>query len=100
MGMQRDMGAGFVLDLSFVGTVGRHMRRMKGINTLPYGTNFLSTSRWPSTGMTKDANFLRPYQGYGAINYISFDDSSNYHSMQMQLNRRFGTKLTISGNWV
>ena len=99
LGVQRDVGLGFVLDLSYVGTVGRHMRRMKGINTLPYGTNFLPDSHW-SSGALKEPNFLRQYQGYDAISYISFDDSSNYHSMQMSLNRRFGTGFTMQANWV
>jgi hypothetical protein len=99
LGVQRDVGLGFVLDLSYVGTVGRHMRRAKGINTLPYGTRFQASSINPDTGRPKQDNFLRKYQGYGTINYYRFDDNSNYHSMQMSLNRRFGTRMTIGGFW-
>jgi hypothetical protein len=99
LGVQRDVGLGFVLDVSYVGTVGRHMRRAKGINTLPYGTRFQPSNINPDTGRVKQDNFLRKYQGYGAINYYSFDDNSNYHSMQMSLNRRFGDRMTIGGFW-
>jgi hypothetical protein len=99
LGIQRDVGLGFVLDVSYVGTVGRHMRRGKGINTLPYGTHFQSSAINPDTGRLKQDNELRLYRGYGTINYISFDDSSNYHSMQTSINRRFGTRLTIGGFW-
>jgi len=99
LGVQRDVGLGFVLDVSYVGTVGRHMRRAKGINTLPYGTRFQQSSINPDTGRPKQDNFLRKYQGYGTINYFSFDDNSNYHSMQLSLNRRFGTRMTIGGFW-
>jgi hypothetical protein len=83
LGVQRDVGLGFVLDVSYVGTVGRHMRRAKGINTLPYGTRFQQSSINPDTGRPKQDNFLRKYQGDGTINYYSFDDNSNYHSLQI-----------------
>jgi hypothetical protein len=99
LGVQRDVGLGFVLDVSYVGNVGRHMRRQKGINTLHYGTRFLQSSINPDTGRVQLDNALRKYQGYPAINYTQFDDSSNYHSMQTNLNRRFGDKLTIGGTW-
>jgi len=99
LGIQREVGLGFVVDVSYVGTVGRHMRRSKGINSLLYGTKFLASSINPDTGIVYPNNFLRPYQGYDSISYVSFDDSSNYHSMQLSLNRRFGDKLTIGGNW-
>jgi hypothetical protein len=99
LGVQRDVGLGFVLDVSYVGNVGRHMRRQIGINTLHYGTRFLASSINPDTGRVKLDNELRKYQGYGPINYTQFDDSSNYHSMQTTVNRRFGDKLTMGGTW-
>jgi len=98
-GIQRDLGAGFVLDLSYVGNVGRHRSRSVAINALPYGTRFDTDSINPDTGQVYPDNFLRRYQGYGGINYDKFDSNSNYHSMQMSVNRRFGTRLTINGNW-
>ena len=39
-------------------------------------------------------NFYRPYQGYAnTINY-GFGANSNYHSLQVSANRRFGRSLT------
>ena len=34
-------------------------------------------------------DFLRPFQGFGQIQYIEPSASSNYHSLQTSLNRRF-----------
>jgi hypothetical protein len=106
LGIQRDMGLGLVLDASYVGTVGRHMRRARSINALRYGTHFQTWAQnldapvpGGSFAVLPD-NMLRPYQGYDTISYFGFNGNSNYHSMQMTLNRRFGTRLTISGNWV
>jgi hypothetical protein len=42
-------------------------------NDLPYGTNFIDVHPEnidPRTGRRPPANFLRPYQGYGAIGFV------------------------------
>jgi hypothetical protein len=103
LGVQRDMGLGLVLDVSYVGTAGRHQRRAKSINALRYGTHFQDwaiNSYVPGSSTIYPDYLLRKYQGYDIISYFQFDGTSNYHSMQMQLNRRFGTRLTIGGSWV
>src|SRR5262249_13731600 len=40
-------------------------------------------------------NFLRPFQGYGDINFRSFDATSNYNALQVSVNRRFTNHLTF-----
>jgi hypothetical protein len=108
LGVQRDMGLGLVLDVSYVGTVGRHQRRAKSINGLHYGTHFqdwaLNTNAPmpgpPGSYAVYPDYLLRHYQGYDVVSYFQFDGTSNYHSMQMTLNRRFGTRFTVGGNWV
>jgi hypothetical protein len=111
LGVQRDMGLGLVLDVSYVGSAGRHQRRGKSINGLRYGTHFQD---WafnpyafqpgppgvPPQPLVYPDNYLRPYRGYDVLSYMQFDGTSNYHSMQTTINRRFGTRFTISGNWV
>ena len=46
-------------------------------------------------------DFLRPYQGFGNISYIEPASSSNYHSLQTSLNRRFkkGLLLGVTYTW-
>jgi hypothetical protein len=33
--------------------------------------------------------FLRPYRGYGDITQVTWDGTSNYNSLQVQVNRRY-----------
>jgi hypothetical protein len=40
-------------------------------------------------------NFLRPIKGYADIQLIETGGNSNYHSMQVQLNRRFSSSLSF-----
>jgi len=42
---------------------------------------------------------LRPIQGWGSINYASFDNTSNYHSLQIQVNRRMSNNLQLGANY-
>ncbi|MBO0724477.1 MAG: hypothetical protein J2P52_02665, partial [Blastocatellia bacterium] len=44
-------------------------------------------------------DFLRPYQGYGQIQYIEPAASSNYNSLQTSLNRRFSRGLLLGVNY-
>jgi hypothetical protein len=99
LGVQRDIGSGFVLDVSYVGTVARHLRRSKGINTLDYGMRFQQSSINPNTRRPYLDNQLRKYQGVGSLKYTEFSDSSNYHAMQLSINRRYGDRLVLGGNW-
>jgi hypothetical protein len=98
-GVQRDIGFGAVLDVAYVGNVGRHLLQRRSVNATPYGTNFLASSQDATTGRPLPVNFLRPIRGFGDIEYAEFASSSNYHSMQTQLNKRFGRGLTFGVTW-
>jgi hypothetical protein len=99
-GVQQNIGFGMVLDVAYVGNVGRHLLHRRSLNATPYGTNFLSSSIDPTTGNTAlPVNFLRPFRGYGDIQYLEFASSSNYHSMQTQVNKRFSRSLQFGVAW-
>ena len=98
-GVQRDMGAGIVLDVAYVGNVGRHLLQRRSLNATNYGTNFLASSNDPTTNRPLPVNFLRPIRGHGDIQYAEFSSNSNYHSLQTQLNKRFGRGLTFGVSW-
>ena len=101
LGIQRNIGFGTVLDVAYVGSVARHLLQRRNLNALPYGTNFLPSSIDPTLTGNRPlpSNFLRPTKGYGDINYIEFASSSNYHSLQVQVNRRFKRDLTYGLSW-
>ncbi len=98
-GIQRDLGFGTVLDVAYVGNVGRHLLHRRSLNATPYGTNFLPSSLDATTGRPLPVDFLRPIRGFGDIVYAEFASSSNYHSLQTQLNKRFGRGLTFGATW-
>jgi len=52
-------------------------------------------------GCSPPVPFLRPYQDFGNISYIEAASSSNYHSMQTSLHRRFKKGLLpgITHTW-
>ena len=100
-GIQRDIGFGTVFDVAYVGSVGRHLLHVRSLNATPYGTNFLPSSIDPTLTGNRPlpVNFLRPIKGYADITYYEFASTSNYHSMQTQVNRRFGQHLTYGFTW-
>jgi hypothetical protein len=63
---------------------------------------FLAQNQDPTTGKPLSDNFLRPYQGYGSIPFLTFTGTSKYNSLQTQVTHRlshnvqFGAAYTWS----
>ena len=99
-GIQRDIGFHSVLDVSYVGSLGRHLAQSRSLNAVPYGTNFQASSIDPTTGNTPlPLNFLRPVPGYGDITYYEMSSTTNYHSLQTAVKRRFQNNLMLGLTW-
>lgn len=98
LGIQRQIGFQTVLDVAYVGTLGRHLGQTVDLNALPPGTRFLSTSK-DSTGKILPDNFLRPYIGLGSILFTEFSGTSNYNSLQVSLTRRFTRGLSFGASY-
>ena len=95
-GIQRDLGKSTILDVKYAGALGRHIGGRRNINTLPFGTDFQSQNidpTIPGNATPYVANLLRPYPGFGSITMLERNLSSNYHSLQATLNRRFSRGL-------
>jgi hypothetical protein len=107
LGVQRDLGAGIVLDVSYVGNTTRHQPTTVDLNAIAPGTTWNGstfTTFKPSVldttnGQPLPTNFLRPYQGYGSITYYQWNGDTNYNALQTTVNRRFGRRLTFIGNY-
>lgn len=93
-GFQRDIGFGNVLDVAYVGSLARHLEERVNLNSTPLGINAQPQNIDPTTKKPYVSQFLRPYQGYGDINYYFFGGNSNYHSLQATLRRRYKNGLT------
>jgi hypothetical protein len=120
-GVQKDLTHGVVLDVSYAGNVGRHQRESQSLESAPYGTLRQQSACDPARSASAAATpvlalgqstaasvtctllsnqFLVPIPAYGGLNYNHYDATSNYHSLQVQLNRRFSRRLQAGGFWV
>lgn len=124
LNVQRDLGWETVVDVAYVGTLGRHLMQARNLNALPYGKLYTCEAQDPSrfnnqnpcalangdptiAPIFKDAglkfdgtkalplNLLRPFPGYDRIAFREFTGSSNYHSLQVSARRRLSTDLTF-----
>jgi Carboxypeptidase regulatory-like domain len=99
-GVQREVGFATVIDVAFVGNLGRHLLQSQSLNTLPYGERFLASSQDPTNpGHPLPDTFLAPYVGLGTINYGEPIGTSNYYALQTQANRRFSHGLEFKTNF-
>jgi len=110
IGVQRDIGYKTVMEVSYVGSLARHLGERRNINQVPDNAHFIEAN--PSCSLTVQSNctrnpfstvnqngphqtgvigdnFLRPYQGYGDITMTMWSGSSNYNALQVQVNRRY-----------
>ena len=100
LGVQRSIGFDTVLDVAYVGTLGRHVWMNQNLNTLPYGTRFLASSLDPTTNRPLSDTFLAPYPGYASVVVRQNGGTSNYNSLQVQAHRRFKDGLQVDFVWV
>lgn len=89
IGVQRDIGFKTVLEVSYVGSLARHLGQRININDIPDGAKLGTNNISPVTGARLNDEFLRPYRGYGDIQLVTWGGTSNYNSLQVQANRRY-----------
>lgn len=120
-GFQRKIGFSTVVDVSYVGTLSRHLGLVRNLNAIPYGATFRRENQDPtrfaggvvpavepnlpavyaqaglsfSGTFAKRAEFLRPFPDYNAINFREFVGTANYNALQVTANRRFSKHLTF-----
>lgn len=95
-GIQQKIGFDAVLDAAYVGNVSRHGMHIRDLNATNYGANFLPSSIDATVNRPLPPNFLRPYLGFGSIQYMEFASNSNYHSLQTQITKRYSSKVSFS----
>jgi hypothetical protein len=92
-GLQRELGWGTVIDVTYAGFQMRNGEMSTNINSVPDDARFLDINpqnRNPQTANSAKPNeFLRPYRGYQDINIRSHFGTAHYNSLQVQLNRRY-----------
>jgi hypothetical protein len=113
--IQHEVGFDTVVSIGYVGSISTHLGQQQQLNYIPLGTQFQKWAQDPSKypgGVVPDSDptipqiykdkgykfdgskslnavFLRPFPGYGNVTYLDFSGSSNYHSAQVTVNRKF-----------
>ncbi|MBL8178354.1 MAG: hypothetical protein JNK48_27000, partial [Bryobacterales bacterium] len=100
LSIQQNIGWGTVLDVGYVTSLGRHLLWQRNLGAIPMGANFLPQNADPTNPRVPlPASFLTPYTGYNDVQMREWAASSNYHSMQTTVNRRFTRGLQLGGSW-
>ncbi len=106
LGIQYKLPYDTVLDVSYVGTSGQHLLQRRNLNAPAYGAGFQAANQDPTLAPSATpgatalpVDFLRPFAGFGNISYIEPSVSSNYHSLQTSLNRRYTKGLLVGVNY-
>ncbi|MBA2731924.1 MAG: carboxypeptidase regulatory-like domain-containing protein [Acidobacteria bacterium] len=88
LGIQRELFKNAVLDVSYVGTKGDHLIRQLNINQ-PQPADVVRVG-------TANVNTVRPFIGYGNINYRETSGRSRYHGLLSSFTYRFSTKFSLT----
>ena len=110
-GIQRQIGFSTVVDVSYVGTFGRHLEVTPNVNEVPYLSQFQTQNLDPTVKQktflngtvtqqaAKSDNFFRPVPGYATINLREYAGTSNYNALQVSVNHRFTKNLGFGASY-
>ncbi len=96
--VQQEMAKGLILDFGYFGSKGTHLLGIVDLNLLPPGLAYASgvaPGSITSNNTGALLNGLRPYKGYVAINALENWFNSNYNSLQVSAEKRFGVSSLI-----
>ena len=99
LSVQQKLPYGTVLDVGYSGSLARHLFWSREMDPVPMGRRFDPAYKDPTTGTALSTAFLTPITGYTSILQYEAAGSSNYHSLQVNVSRRFATRLQFGVSW-
>ncbi len=106
--LQQQLTPSLLLDMGYFGELGRHLIGIVDLNEVPVGAYLAAglgtavpgdTVRRINSGNTPTLNQIRPYKGYTSLNTIEPWFNSNYHSLQVSLQKRFSGNSLVDVNY-
>ena len=98
--IQHQIGTSALLSVGYFGSKGTHLLGIVDLNEVQPGLAIARGLVPPGTVFTSAntplLNSLRPYQGYNVINSIETWFNSNYHSLQVNMEKRLGGSSLIN----
>ncbi len=120
LSVERELWRDFLFSVAYVGTKGTNLLRTAtpnlGPNSIAYVSNIFTEQPFPNVPSALFPVFFginvppsrssqipdfRPFPLLGSFTSIESDANSNYHSLQVQMNKRFsyGVQLTTAYTW-
>jgi hypothetical protein len=101
LGVQRNLGWGTTLDVSWVANWGINQPWTTNLNPIPIGADFDPKYADPTkAGSVLPSVFQRPnYPGWGNLTAQAWGGSTNYHSLQTQIQHRFRGGFEFNANY-
>ena len=96
-GIQRELGKGFTLDLSYSGNRAVHLMDQRQVNALPAGYTTQNPDALPAANNQYTA--LLPYRGWGNLTAVETNAYSRYNALMIRASRRFIKGLTGNFNY-
>ncbi|HEY0308585.1 MAG TPA: TonB-dependent receptor plug domain-containing protein, partial [Acidobacteriaceae bacterium] len=102
--IQQQLAHDVMLDIGYFGSHDTHLLGREDINEPRPGAAITAGLANATTGYTSSANSMvlnqiRPFKGYGPINSVQSIFNSNYNSLQVQVQKRFGHGSLINANY-
>ncbi|HEY9138833.1 MAG TPA: TonB-dependent receptor, partial [Terriglobus sp.] len=103
LGIQQQLGNGWLMDLSYVGNKGTHFQILADYNQAAPATLSATCSKTTGGVTSGCPNLLsrRPVQGFGSVEIAYGGGSTNYNSLQFKVEKRtkMGLYLLNSFTW-
>jgi hypothetical protein len=103
--VQHELFKGLLLDVGYFGSKGTHLLGIVDLNLVAPGVaqaaGLVKPGEQVVAATTPKLTAVRPYKGYVAINAPQYWFNSSYHSLQMQIEKRFshGSLISASYTW-
>src|SRR5262249_32161106 len=88
--LERQLGSDWLLSAAYVGTAGYHLPGTYQMNPAIYV---------PGASTVANTQARRPYQGFTSVSQTWTDFNSQYHSLQLNAEKRFSKGISVLANY-
>lgn len=95
LNLQQQLRAGFLLDLGYIGSEGKHLRLARNINQYIYPGGVQGRPYAAVSGTST----IRPTSGLGNISYVDSDSLSNYNALWLTVRKALSHGVQINSTY-